>query len=611
MANSESEDFESADEEVMKPREHQDQYQQKQKTASSDREEMSPPLTSSQESADLPSGTVPPHTTVVPNPDSLGAKPKMPLKSKVKSHSRHRSHKDSEGPGAPNIDGGQKKRASSGKLGVKIISSTILPSEISALDSEEFQGKSKISWSGNILNDNSKNKDSHDSIQPLLDKLSSLDVVDAPDEVTSSADEKSTSGWGSWGQWGMSTIMSGASSVSSHVTQGLSTVSSVIESGLGAVDPQEMARISVESDKSGPKTGQTTTAEQAPSSFNVMGNVLKFVESTGEMIVTSGLNTLETLGKKTMDVLQEGDPGLKKKRALFSREPDKPTLSQVLKEARGRAEVEDKERAEAKQVARARFETLFDDYRGMVHLEALEMLSNTCQMKLEAKLIALSGTPLVEFQRKLIQVKEQCDIPDDDDDDEDEDRGSIEILERDLTAAMRGLMVPVPHTKLIRVSEDTDTWLATMRCIQDDDAQTENDDWVDEEDMAEDSDPQNGLRDIHQQAIRALARFTAAVAEHFHKTAELLLLKEEHNSQIESQCVVMMTSVLCSRVSSVAARFSELLSASANLVDSAQVDHNDVNLLITNVFLEASNSSSYIQDASLLLIPVLQLGAVQ
>lgn len=87
----------------------------------------------------------------------------------------------------------------------------------------------------------------------------------------------------------------------------------------------------------------------------------------------------------------------------------------------------------------------------MVHLEALEMLSNTCQMKLEAKLVALSGTPLVEFQRKLIQVKEQCDIPDDEDDDEDEDRGSIEILERDLTAAMRGLMVPVPHTKLIRV----------------------------------------------------------------------------------------------------------------------------------------------------------------
>lgn len=56
----------------------------------------------------------------------------------------------------------------------------------------------------------------------------------------------------------MSTIMSGASSVSSHVTQGLSTVSSVIESGLGAVDPQEMARISVETEKSGASRKHTT-----------------------------------------------------------------------------------------------------------------------------------------------------------------------------------------------------------------------------------------------------------------------------------------------------------------------------------------------------------------
>lgn len=65
--------------------------------------------------------------------------------------------------------------------------------------------------------------------------------------------------------------------------------------------------------------------------------------------------------------------------------------------------------------------------------------------------MALSGAPLVEFQRLLLQVKEQCDIPDEEDEEEDEDRGSIEILERDLSAAMKGLMVPVPHAKLIRV----------------------------------------------------------------------------------------------------------------------------------------------------------------
>jgi len=43
-------------------------------------------------------------------------------------------------------------------------------------------------------------------------------------------------------------------------------------------------------------------------------------------VLTGGLDTLETIGKKTMEVLQEGDPGLMKKRALFS---GKPVLSQV------------------------------------------------------------------------------------------------------------------------------------------------------------------------------------------------------------------------------------------------------------------------------------------
>ena len=89
------------------------------------------------------------------------------------------------------------------------------------------------------------------------------------------------------------------------------------------------------------------------------------------------------------------------------------------------------------------------------------------------------------------------------------------------------------------MSEDTDAWLATMRCMQDEDSQNENDEWVDEEDISEEADPQSALREIHQQAIRALARFTAAVAEHFHKSAELLLLKEEHNVQVECHSVVM------------------------------------------------------------------------
>lgn len=50
----------------------------------------------------------------------------------------------------------------------------------------------------------------------------------------------------------------------------------------------------------------------------------------GSSVINRGLDTLETLGKKTMEVLQEGDPGLKKKRAMLFADQDKPVLSQVI-----------------------------------------------------------------------------------------------------------------------------------------------------------------------------------------------------------------------------------------------------------------------------------------
>jgi hypothetical protein len=58
-----------------------------------------------------------------------------------------------------------------------------------------------------------------------------------------------------------------------------------------------------------------------------VSSITRLVETTGNRVLTGGLDTLETIGKKTMEVLQEGDPGLKKKRALFA---DRIVLSQVL-----------------------------------------------------------------------------------------------------------------------------------------------------------------------------------------------------------------------------------------------------------------------------------------
>ena len=64
-----------------------------------------------------------------------------------------------------------------------------------------------------------------------------------------------------------------------------------------------------------------------------VSNLTRFVENTGSMVFSSGLDTLELIGKKTYTALQQSDPGLKKTKAVLSNPVqgtnDLPSLSQV------------------------------------------------------------------------------------------------------------------------------------------------------------------------------------------------------------------------------------------------------------------------------------------
>ena len=52
------------------------------------------------------------------------------------------------------------------------------------------------------------------------------------------------------------------------------------------------------------------------------------MQNTGKELMSGGLDALEFIGKKTMDVLAEGDPGLRQKREKLTGKG--PSLSQVL-----------------------------------------------------------------------------------------------------------------------------------------------------------------------------------------------------------------------------------------------------------------------------------------
>lgn len=71
--------------------------------------------------------------------------------------------------------------------------------------------------------------------------------------------------------------------------------------------------------------------------------------------------------------------GLQKKRALLPGQ-GAPTLSQLLQEAKNRPETSGEEHTSDTQTP-LNYSRLFDEYHGVVHLEALELLSKECDAK--------------------------------------------------------------------------------------------------------------------------------------------------------------------------------------------------------------------------------------
>lgn len=236
-----------------------------------------------------------------------------------------------------------------------------------------------------------------------------LETTAAPPAPVSSS--TSSSGWGSWG--------GKLSSVLSTATEGLGNITTQVNQGLnqiiGVPDPEELARINAAEEASKPpKPEQLTKAETETVTEKFDSGVPAFnlglVTTLGSKVLNTGLDTLEGIGKKTMNILQENDPKLMNKRKLLGLEANKPNLSAVLLEAKKDADQMEQSLHELqleKRKAQLRFDVLFENYCGLVHYEALEILSKESRLKLDTLLDAVSGQALSELQarRNKIQVQ--------------------------------------------------------------------------------------------------------------------------------------------------------------------------------------------------------------
>ncbi|XP_055716962.1 protein FAM114A2 [Phlebotomus papatasi] len=409
------------------------------------------------------------------------------------------------------------------------------------------------------------------------------------DKLSNDTSKSQSWGWKPWG--GFSTLLSTASEGVATLTHGLS---SVIETGMGVPDPADLAKAQKEeAAKRGegePDGTVTPSSETSDSSKKSEERSLKFgqlvsgVQQIGNKVISGGLDTLEGIGKKTMTILQENDPGLMNKRKMLGLESERPVLSQILREAKEKTEETERQMKQMhKHLYRKQlhFETLFDDYCGLVHLEALEILSKQCVLKLQSLLAPLTGKALQEMQETIGEVKELCELPEMEADDAD-GMHTVEELREKFGTAVEDLGIEVDFREILESWQSYTNWLMEKNMKQ--------------------------SREIHDKALHCLAETTALCVCKMHKLAELILVLDHHSTANEADSLVQLTTIFCWHLNGIAARFGDLLSGPGVSVNPDE-EADDPNSLITSIFLEGSNSTSYVQNAFQLFIPILQLGA--
>lgn len=264
--------------------------------------------------------------------------------------------------------------------------------------------------------------------------------------------ESQASARSSWTPW--SGVVSLLSTASGGVASFTSHVSSVIESNIGVPDPAEIVQQqrAEKQLKSSDAGDDTRTDDDAKEKLMSLGSLVSNVTQISNRVISGGLDTLEGIGKRTMTILQESDPGLMNKRKLLGLDNDKPVLSQVLREAKEKSEESERNMklAQRKQYKKQlHFETLFDDFHGLVHLEALEMLSKQASIRLQSLLMPMTGLALTDLQQTMSSVTELCELNELDQDETPDGMYDVSELEERFKAATEDFDIPIDFEDIL------------------------------------------------------------------------------------------------------------------------------------------------------------------
>ncbi|XP_038948679.1 protein NOXP20 isoform X2 [Rattus norvegicus] len=408
--------------------------------------------------------------------------------------------------------------------------------------------------------------------------------------------------------------------------------------GLTAVKEKAGATLRIHSVNSGSPEGALTDAEnrisqnvtpdQDPAggphtppppgtagSRGVLSALTNAVQNTGKSVLTGGLDALEFIGKKTMNVLAESDPGFKRTKTLMERTV---SLSQMLREAKEKEKQRLAQQLTAERTAH--YGMLFDEYQGLSHLEALEILSNESESKVQSFLASLDGEKLEFLKNDLISIKDIFVAKESENEENPEEQGleeSGEEFARMLTELLFELHVAATPDKLNKAMKKAHDWVEEDQSVVSIDVtkgseEEEKKEGKEEKAEEPEEDKAGGkgaktVEEVYMLSIESLAEVTARCIEQLHKVAELILhgQEEEKPAQDQAKVLIRLTTAMCNEVASLSKKFTNVLTTVGSN-KKAEV----LNPMIDSVLLEGCNSTTYVQDALQLLLPVLQVSHI-
>ncbi|XP_048160402.1 protein NOXP20 isoform X2 [Corvus hawaiiensis] len=452
--------------------------------------------------------------------------------------------------------------------------------------------------------------------EPELEET--LHEQNSPDTDSSSK----ASRWGAWGTWGKSLLSSASATVGHGITAVKEKAGTTLRIHSGSSASLETAEppaaetpVTQAEDSLDQSSSESIPSSPSSGSRGMLSAITNAVQNTGKSVLSGGLDALEFIGKTTMNVLAESDPGFKRTKTLMARTV---SLSQLLREAK---EKEKQRRAQQVTVERtAHYGLLFDEFQGLSHLEALEILSNESEAQIQSHLARLDGEQLETVKNDLIAIKEIFVPKELDDEVVQAQKDMGEEFVSMLTELLFELHVAATPDKLNKARKKAHEWLeeASLSTPVDTEEEvnekpgepgeekTQKDDKIDSDKT--EVDKSKTVEEIYMLSIESLAEVTARCIEQLHKVAELILHGQEVEKTAQDQAKVLtnLTSAMCNEVSSLSKKFSDSITAAGSNMK-AEV----LNPIINSVLLEGCNSTTYIQDAFQLLLPVLQISHIQ